>query len=405
MKEGWEVKPLSSVLEIQNGYAFNSKEFSPSGAMPLIRIRDLKGGLETVVCYDGNYDAKYVVKKGDFLIGMDGEFGCYEWRGADALLNQRVCRLQGFSTVLDPRFLFYGINKYLKDIEDVTGYTTVKHISARQIKAIKFPLPPLAEQKRIVAVLDVGFEGIDLALAAATKNLKNARELFETTLNTTFTQKGEGWVETTLGDLVNIKHGFAFKSHFFTETGDFVLLTPGNFYESGGYRDRGQKQKFYTGDIPEGYLLDEGAMLIAMTEQAVGLLGSSMIVPESGKFLHNQRLGLIEVKRQSGWNNQFFSYLFSSIGFRAGVQDSASGLKVRHTSPTKLKSISVSYPNDVDEQRKISSLLDSLLSETQRLEALYQKKIDALKDLKQSLLQRAFAGELTADPQPLEATG
>jgi type I restriction enzyme S subunit len=76
---------------------------------------------------------------------MDGEFGCYEWKGDNALLNQRVCRLQDFSEKLEPRFLFYGINKYLKEIEDATTFTTVKHLSSKQISKIEILLPPIAE--------------------------------------------------------------------------------------------------------------------------------------------------------------------------------------------------------------------------------------------------------------------
>ncbi len=162
--DGWAEKKLGDLLSIQNGYAFNSKQFSPEGDLALIRIRDLKRGYDTETRYSGEYDEKYIVRAGDYLIGMDGEFTCYEWKGEDALLNQRVCRLEHFSDSLDARFLFYGINKYLKAIEDVTAYTTVKHLSAKQITEISLPLPPLSEQKQMVDQLD--------QLSSATRNLE-----------------------------------------------------------------------------------------------------------------------------------------------------------------------------------------------------------------------------------------
>ena len=112
MKAGWASTKIVDLLTIQNGFAFDSKNFSAAKGMPLIRIRDLKNGYDTETKYSGLFDKRYEVKAGDFLIGMDGEFGCYEWKGGKALLNQRVCRLQGFSERLEPRFLFYGINKY-----------------------------------------------------------------------------------------------------------------------------------------------------------------------------------------------------------------------------------------------------------------------------------------------------
>ncbi len=201
MKDDWDIIKLKNILNIQNGYAFNSKEFDYEKGVQLIRIRDLKDGYNTVVKFLGVYDEKYIVKKGDFLIGMDGEFECYEWKGENSLLNQRVCRLEGFDDKLLPKYLFYGINKYLKDIEEVTSYTTVKHIYSRQINDIDFPIPPLEEQKQIVAILDKAFAAIDQAKANIEKNIENAKELFQSKLNDIFSQKGDGWEEKTLGEL------------------------------------------------------------------------------------------------------------------------------------------------------------------------------------------------------------
>ena len=78
-----------------------------------------------------------------------------------------------------------------------------------------------------------------------------------------------------LSELFRIKHGYAFKGRYFDSSGQYVLLTPGNFHEEGGFRDLGKKQRYYTGDVPEGFILQEGDVLIAMTEQMEGLLGSS----------------------------------------------------------------------------------------------------------------------------------
>ena len=158
----WETVTLGNLLEVQNGYAFNSKQFSTEGGMPLIRIRDLKNGFQTTIRYTGDYDRKFIVSKGDFLIGMDGEFRCYEWKGKDALLNQRVCRLRILKNLYG-RYLFYVINSELKKIEDITGFITVKHLSSTSIKQIRIVLPPLAEQQRIVAKL-AAFAQIDEAL-------------------------------------------------------------------------------------------------------------------------------------------------------------------------------------------------------------------------------------------------
>lgn len=145
---------LKDIVSVQNGFAFDSERFNVERlGMPIVRIRDLAKG-KSKTFYDGEYDKRYVVGKGDFLIGMDGEFRCYRWSGPDSLLNQRVCRLQNFGPEVVPSFVFHGINKHLERIEGKTDFVTVKHLSSKQIEAIRIPLPSLPEQRRIVRVLD-----------------------------------------------------------------------------------------------------------------------------------------------------------------------------------------------------------------------------------------------------------
>ncbi len=301
-------------------------------------------------------------------------------------------------SMLLPRFLGILILSLNNTIYSLGRGTAQKNLDVDAFRCFPIQFPPTpSEQKRIVAILDEAFEGIDRAVANAEKNLANARELFESHLNKVFTQKGDGWVEKPLGVICSIKHGFAFKSQFFTKVGNHILLTPGSFYESGGYREQGGKTKYYEGEIPEGYILEKGDFLFAMTEQAVGLLGSSLIVPEDNLFLHNQRLGLIQVNDGIEWHNDFFFHQFNTKFFRAAAQESASGIKVRHTSPTKLGNIPVYYPPTREKQEIIADTLNDLLLEAQRLKSIYQRKLTALAELKQSLLQKAFAGELTAN--------
>jgi type I restriction enzyme S subunit len=278
-------------------------------------------------------------------------------------------------------------------IAEGTG-ATVQGVKLPFLKSLPIPIPPLSEQHRIVGLLDEAFEGIAIAKANAEKNLQNARAIFESHLQAVFSQRGEGWVEKPFSELCSIKHGYAFEGEFFRNKGEYVLLTPGNFYEHGGYRDRGEKQKYYTGEIPYDYILNEGDLLVAMTEQAAGLLGSPIIVPKPGKFLHNQRLGLVTKKPGVAWTNEFFFHVFNTQPVRVAIHASASGVKVRHTSPTKIGQVVVGFPTSLYEQKRIVKTLALITAETQRLATIYQHKLDALEALKKSLLHQAFAGEL-----------
>jgi type I restriction enzyme S subunit len=120
------------------------------------------------------------------------------------------------------------------------------------------------------------------------------------------------WRVVQLSDGIHIRHGFAFKSKYFTDTGSYVVLTPGNFKEAGGFRLRPGKDRFYAGDIPEGFILGENDLIVAMTEQAPGLLGSSALIPDSGRYLHNQRLGLIDKIESNLFDKIYLYYLFNT---------------------------------------------------------------------------------------------
>jgi len=300
------------------------------------------------------------------------------------------------SQELDREFLFYWLLSE-QTCERIDATCTGARMPRAQMNVVlefDFSFPSRSEQHRIVALLDEAFAGLATARVNAERNLQNARALFESHLESVFSRQGEDWMEMPLAELCDVKHGYAFDGRFFSSQGDYVLLTPGNFYEHGGYRDRGEKQKYFIGDIPKEYVLNKGDLLVAMTEQATGLLGSPILVPESGKFLHNQRLGLVRRKTETPWTNEFFFHVFNTRHVRSEIQSSASGVKVRHTSPSKIGNILVSFPGSLDEQRKIVNRLTSLTEEIQRLTRIYEYKLAALEELKASLLHQAFNGEL-----------
>ena len=197
----------------------------------------------------------------------------------------------------------------------------------------------------------------------------------------------EGWERTKLGQLVSIKHGYAFSSEYFSSDGEYALLTPGNFYDSGGYRDLREKQKFFNGPIPEEYVLQEGDMLVAMTEQAAGLLGSTMFVPSGIRYLHNQRLGLIKKLKGSLVDLAFLHSLMSTEELRKRISSESGGTKVKHTSPAKLLNLDLLLP-PLSEQKKIAEIL----STWDRAIEVAERQLENARLQKKALMQQLLTG-------------
>jgi type I restriction enzyme S subunit len=387
----WEVKKLGDLLKIQNGYAFDSKLFSSDGEMPLIRIRDIKKGVDTDTRYTGEYDLKYVVKKGDLLIGMDGEFGCYEWQGNDALLNQRVCRLQSFENQLYPRFLLYGINSYLKAIEDVTGYTTVKHISSKQIANIEFPIPPLATQKKIVAKLDAIFAEIDKATAAAENNAKNANLLVRATITRLIKKFSEDCF-VKFGDIcgfVRGPFGGSLKKSIFVEKGYAVYEQQhpiNNQFDSFRYFITDEK-------FNEMKRFEVFAHDLLMSCSGV-TLGKIAIVPKDApKGIINQ--ALLKITPKDTLRKDYLKMVMESDYFQSTLWDVSGGAAQPNVPSVKvIKDFLIPLPT-IKEQDDFIDIVSSLLSYDFR--SVYKEKKKSLTSLKQAILKQAFSGELVKD--------
>lgn len=144
---------LGQNIKVLSGFAFPSEGFNQLVGLPLIRIRDLANS-DTEVRFTGRYDPTYLVKKGDVLIGMDGDFEVHRWTGDLALLNQRVCKVEAAKREVDQRFLYWYLKPRVAEIHRRTPQTTVRHLSARDLYRIPMPRIGDEEQAVVAKVLD-----------------------------------------------------------------------------------------------------------------------------------------------------------------------------------------------------------------------------------------------------------
>ncbi|ANV88874.1 restriction endonuclease subunit S [Picosynechococcus sp. PCC 7117] len=219
------------------------------------------------------------------------------------------------------------------------------------------------------------------------------------------------WKKIQLKELIDIKHGYAFKGEFFSEVpSNNLLLTPGNFYIGGGFKD--DKFKYYVGNIPNEYILSEGDVIVTMTDlsKAGDTLGYSAKIPKSDKlFLHNQRLGLIEIISDKV-DKDFIYWLLRTRNYQKTIVNSCSGSTVKHTSPTKIRDYNFLCP-PLEEQKAIAAVLSCLDAKIENL----RKQNETLEAIAQTLFKHWFIdfefpfdfaqGKPNEDDKPYKSSG
>ena len=375
---------LGDVCEVQNGFAFDSKCFSstPQSGMPLIRIRDiLRGWTETY--YTGEYNPDYIVRKGDFLIGMDGDFNIGQWKSDDALLNQRVCRLIP-SEKINVKFLYYYLPTELQKINDDTTYATVKHLSSKQVKSIRIPQLTLSEQQYIVDILDAEFAKIDALKENAEKNLQNAKDLFQAVLRKELEPK-EGWETKHLNEIATYSIGLTYKPDNVSKDGAIVLRSSNI-----------QNAKLDLEDIvrvncpikDELYVKD-GDILMCSRNGSKRLVGK---VAKIENTTERMTFGTFMTIIRSVYNPLLF-YFFQSNSFRKQLESGENPM-INQITKYMLNDIIVSIPTSIAEQERIVDILDVINNKCEVLQRNYEDTVVLCNDLKQALLRKAFNGEL-----------
>ena len=260
----------------------------------------------------------------------------------------------------------------MKNIDSETTGTTRKRISRSKLGEVQIPVPPLPEQQRIVGILDEAFEGIATAKANAEKNLQNARALFESHLQSVFSERGEGWVETTVDQIstnLDSKRIPITKSD--RKTGEYP------YYGASGIVDHVADYIF------------EGDTLLVSEDGANLLMRSTPIAfSVTGKYWVNNHAHILKFEKMA--TQRFVEFYLESIKLDEYIRGAAQPKLTQ----TALNSIPIPIPKSVEDQGKIVESLESLQDETQHLATLYQRKLAALAALKKSLLHQAFTGEL-----------
>ena len=377
---------LGNHVEILSGFAFKSNRFNDDGkGLPLVRIRDVKPR-KSETFYDGEFEERYVLSDGDMLVGMDGEFNCARWNGGPALLNQRVCRIRATSAKLDEQYLFWFLPKVLKEIEEVSNFVTVKHLSSKQINEIEIPLPPMEEQKRIAAILDQA-DDIRRKRQHAIDRLNQLPqvlyiEMFGDVLRGTH-KHNLCSIEELCSVITDCLHTTpahfnepnSFPSIRSSELqGGFIDLANAKYVSQDEYVQRIQRHKPVRGDI---IYCREGARY-----GNVGLVLDGM-TPCLG-----QRTMLFQANEAVALSNYLWATLCSENIFQQAV-NAAGGAASPHVNIKDIRKFKSTMP-PIREQKIFSDMVDNIITKR----GLFAEQCAKFESLFSSLQHRAFAGGL-----------
>jgi type I restriction enzyme S subunit len=375
MKKGWEMKKLGDVCYSKSSNVSQNQLANEVGNYPIFGASGL---IKNVSFYHRDKPYLSIVKDGS-------GFG-------------RITKMEAFTSVIgtlqyilpndeiDLDYLNYSLMSV--DFKKYVQGAAIPHIYFKDYKNEPFLFMPRSEQQRIVSILDEAFAAIFAAKANAEQNLKNAKELFESYLQGVFEKKGDGWEHTRLGDICQINDGTHFSPEN-TSEGKYMYITAKNIkpyfidLTKISYISEKDHKEIYArcspvkGDVL--YIKDgatAGIATLNTLDEEFSLLSSVALLKCSSKIM----------------NTFLVHYMNSTIG-KKNFLGYIDGAAITRLTLIKIKNVCFSLP-PIKAQQIIVQKLDALSVETKRLEAIYQQKCLDLEELKKSVLQKAFNGEL-----------
>ncbi|MBS4029139.1 MAG: restriction endonuclease subunit S [Ignavibacteriales bacterium] len=362
---------VGEVAEALTGFPFDSKLFNESDGFPLIRIRNLKEG-KTDTLYNGKFDKFFVVKKGDLLIGMDGEFNLVEWKWEDALLNQRIMKLVAKEKLASKKYLKYALPNILKRIEDATPFVTVKHLSHKKVLDSSISLPNLQTQQKIASILEQADE--------ARQKRKQANQLTEQFLQSAFIEmfgdpvrNEKKWEVIAIKESGNVLTGTTPPSK---NAGMFGGKIP--FITPGDLESEEPNKRFVTKEgLENSRTVREGAVFVCCIGATIGKVGRAKKLSA-----FNQQINSIE------WNknyNDLFGEMLMRFMKPIIVAKGGNSTTLPILNKGNFEKLTIIKP-PLSLQQKFASLVERV----ENLRAKQRASETALENLFQSLMQKYF---------------
>jgi type I restriction enzyme S subunit len=391
MKKGWQTARLGDLIELISGQHIDSKDYNTSGRGVGYLTGPSDFGPIYPVVTKWTEHPKIKAKKNDILITVKGSgVGKVNLMDADEVAISR--QLMAIRVVnAERQFVYLLLESVFDHFQEESTGAAIPGISREQVLGLQIPVPPLAEQRRIVGVLDEAFASLATAQAHAAQNLQNARALFESHLNAVFTQRVEGWMEKKLGEVSQFKNGLNYNKSSGGQT--LPVVGVADFQDNYLVPLSELQSATIDGVIADNYAIQPNDILTVRSNGSKHLVGRCMLVGDVDEVVSYSGF-IIRIRFDAKTIfPQFLLHFMKSQVTRDFLTAGGGGANINNINQEKLSALLVPIP-PYKTQVNLAAALDELREETERLTQIYEQKLAALAALKKSLLHQAFSGEL-----------
>ncbi len=392
MKQGWEEKTLGQLCVFTQGIQRDVKlqsETQDENQVRFLRIVDYTQGNEPPRYIDSPGD-KYILNAQDVALVRYGASTGFVCRGLEGALANNLFRVIPKSSeklTIDFLFVYLKSPIFQNVIKVAMNGAAMPAISFGLIEEIPFHLPPLLEQERIVSILDKALSAIEQAKQNAAKNLKNAKELFDSYLNKIFTNKGDDWEIKKLGEVCEFKSGTTISPLLEHDIGDIIYTKIADMNLPTNEVEINTSSRFVSSDeIKLNQIIPNGAVIFPKRGGAIATNKKRQIIKPTIVDLNT--MAIIPSKQI---NNDYFFHWFQLFDLNA----ISNGANIPQINNYSFDNVYIPYPMSLIEQQAIVKKIDALSVKIKQLEVIYRQKLTELEDLKKSILQKAFNGELS----------
>jgi type I restriction enzyme S subunit len=390
MTKGWQRKQIGDLCKVIAGQSPEGKFYNAEGkGLPFYQGKKDFGEKFIEAPTTWTTQTTKVAQEGDILMSIRAPVGPVNFATGQLCIGRGLAAIRN-GIELNRDFLFYQLLHLQPDIAGREG-AVFASINKSEIAALPLAFAPLPEQQRIVDILDEAFESIATAKADAEKNLQNARALFESHLQSVFTQRGEGWVEKSLASFANFRNGINYTKDSKGE--QIKIVGVRNFQKNFSAPLDDLDTITIDGKLSNVDALEQNDILAVRSNGNIELIGRCILVGEVTEKISHSGF-TIRIRLSNGEVlPRYLCHFMKSTATRKKLTDGGTGTNIKSLNQGMLSVLRIPFPS-ISKQKILVKNLESLSEETKRLQSVYQRKLAALDELKKSLLHQAFSGNL-----------